>query len=890
MAYLSDSIPSLTGGVTQQVPELRIPSAAQSVTNAYLSAVHGLNKRRGAEHIGNLTSNALGTSTFVHTIDRDAAEKYIVTANSDGTVEVFDLNGVSKTVNVQNAAGTYMACSDPAGELRATTVGDYTFFVNRSKTVLANTAADVRPLIGRTASFAIANHTGGGKYTLVIATDVDNGDGTITTYYRSATYDADNTNSTNSTTNSGARSTTGTTSVESYSTTTNVANRTSNTGAYTTTHSSPSSDWQSGTSAYPAQSTTTTAGSDSTSVPSVDTTYNTTQGAATDTTSGSSTGNVAVSIKQVISSLAGAVDGTTTVGGETWTVTNNTKGHSHDAVGELSCNREFYIVSFNGPAGTSCTHVSGVVNDFEDLPQHGAEGQLVRVTGQKDLAADDYFVEWKGTSWGETFGPDAQEQLDETTMPHVLIRESDGTFTLTTYTWDDRLAGSADSNESPSFIGREINDIFMHQSRMGLLSGESISLSESGAISNFYRTTAIQLEQDERIDVDFNFGRVNVLYAATPIRNQLLLHSDKGQFLLFSPNGVLTAQTVTAVQVSDYKVSTAVKPVVVGDAALAVADIGNYTQVREFYLRLADERILGNDLTVAVPQYIPSGADAVAVSRDHKFVAVHSSSDGGGLYIYKFEMAGETKVQSAWSRWELGDGTIEGMAMFDDHLFIVAGLGDERELLRIDIRDQNEVEDQLLLDYAVTPTGAYYAAQDETLLTIPYDANLLTVEVWDLSTGVTMKYDRITSGGNLFVPGDVTGNLSNIVVGVVYDMEVILSTIYRRIPKKDGTGEMVMTDGRLQLQHLHVAYADTVSFNVVVSSRGRGDRSYFSGAVAGAVDIYSGRVSYDSGHFKVPVMLRNDNATIAIKNSSPFRSNLLHVDWFGDHQPKARRI
>ena len=38
------------------------------------------------------------------------------------------------------------------------------------------------------------------------------------------------------------------------------------------------------------------------------------------------------------------------------------------------------------------------------------------------------------------------------------------------------------------------------------------------------------------------------------------------------------------------------------------------------------------------------------------------------------------------------------------------------------------------------------------------------------------------------------------------------------------------------------------------------------------------------------VMLRNDNATITIKNSGPFRSNILHVDWFGDHQPKARRI
>ncbi|MCH1572268.1 MAG: hypothetical protein L7S64_13055, partial [Longimicrobiales bacterium] len=693
----------------------------------------------------------------------------------------------------------------------------YTFLANKTKTVLANTAADVRPLIGRTASFAVANHTGGGKYTLVVATDVDNGDGTITTYYRSATYDATNRTSSSGSTSVAQRNTSGTTTVESYNSTTSVGNRSSSTPNFSVFHSESQNDWTQGSSSYPQQTTTTTAGSDSTSIPSVDTTYDTTVGAATDTNSGTADTNVTVSIKDVIGNLAGAVDGTTTVGGETWTITNDTKAHSHDAVGELSANREFYIVSFNGPAGTNCTHVSGVVNDFEDLPQHGAEGQLVRVSGQKDLAADDFFVEWKGTSWAETFGPDAQEQLDGDTMPHALIRNSDGTFTLTTYTWDDRLAGSADSNASPSFIGREINDIFMHQGRMGLLSGESVSLSESQSISNFYRTTAIQLEQDERIDVDLNFGRVNVLYAATPIRNQLLLHSDKGQFLLFSPNGVLTPQTVGINQIADYKVSPDVKPVVLGDTAMAVAQIGNYTQVREFYLRLADERILGNDLTVAVPQYIPAGARSVATSRDHKFAAVHTTGAAGCLYIYKYEMAGETKVQSAWSKWELGDGDVEGMAMFDDHLFIVASLGSERELLRIDIRDQNEVEDKLLLDYAVTPTGSYYSADDETLLNIPYDANLMTVEVWDLSNGLSIPYDRITSGGNLFVSGDVTANLSNIVVGVVYDMSVTLSTIYRRLPKKDNTGDMVMTDGRLQLQHLHVAYADSVGFDVEVA-------------------------------------------------------------------------
>jgi hypothetical protein len=559
-------------------------------------------------------------------------------------------------------------------------------------------------------------------------------------------------------------------------------------------------------------------------------------------------------------------------------------------VGELVGNREFYIVSFNGPAGTNCTHVSSVVSDFEELPQHGAEGQMVRVAGKKGLSSDDYFVQWSGQSWQETVGPNAQEQLDADTMPQVLIRQPNGEFDLRAYVWDDRLAGSADSNESPSFIGREINDAFMFQGRLGFLSGESITLSESQAVSNFYRTTAIQVEQDERIDVDLNFGRVNVLYAATPIRNQLLLHSDKGQFIVYSPNGVITGSTVTAAQVADYKVSTEVKPLVLGDTAIAAADIGSFTQVREFYLRLADERILGNDLTIAVPQYIPSGASTMAASRDHKFIALHTTGDAGALYVYKYEMAGETKVQSAWSRWELGEGSIEGIAMFDDRLFIVAGLGDERELIRIDIRDQNEIEDKLLLDYAVVPAGAYYSAQDETLLTIPYDANLMNVQVWDLSNGNTVEYDRITSGGNLFVSGDVTSNINNIVVGVKYDMEVTLSTIYRRVPKKDNSGDVVMTDGRLQLQHVHVTYADSVGFDVDIASRGRSTRSYTAGARAGFVDIVSGRVSYDSGYHKVPVMLRNDNATITIRNSGPFRSNILNVDWFGDHQPKARRI
>ena len=80
---ITDHVPNLVGGITQQPPETRIKTAVEEMVNAYPSAIQGLNKRRGAQFVSSLTSTALGTTSFHHTIDRDELEKYIVIVNSD---------------------------------------------------------------------------------------------------------------------------------------------------------------------------------------------------------------------------------------------------------------------------------------------------------------------------------------------------------------------------------------------------------------------------------------------------------------------------------------------------------------------------------------------------------------------------------------------------------------------------------------------------------------------------------------------------------------------------------------------------------------------------------------------------------------------------------------
>jgi hypothetical protein len=131
MPLISTSIPNLINGVSQQPDALRLPSQVEAMVNAYPSVVEGLGKRPPTEHVAKIITGALG-SAYLHTINRDTAERYIVVI-TNGDLRVFDINGVEKTVNFPDGK-TYLNASDPKTMFRAVTVADYTFIVNTSVT------------------------------------------------------------------------------------------------------------------------------------------------------------------------------------------------------------------------------------------------------------------------------------------------------------------------------------------------------------------------------------------------------------------------------------------------------------------------------------------------------------------------------------------------------------------------------------------------------------------------------------------------------------------------------------------------------------------------------------------------------------------------------------
>ncbi len=132
MGLVSQSIKNLKGGISQQPDILRFPNQGAVQINGWSSETEGLQKRPPTTFVKYLgPENQWAGKPAIHLINRDAVEQYFVIFDGQG-VYVRDLLGNTYTVRGYNG---YADCANPREDLRMVTVADYTFIVNRTKTI-----------------------------------------------------------------------------------------------------------------------------------------------------------------------------------------------------------------------------------------------------------------------------------------------------------------------------------------------------------------------------------------------------------------------------------------------------------------------------------------------------------------------------------------------------------------------------------------------------------------------------------------------------------------------------------------------------------------------------------------------------------------------------------
>ena len=145
MPLINTSLPNLIQGVSQQPDATRFSGQCDAQVNFMSSVVDGLTKRNGTRFVQRLGAADLTLSgdSFIHFINRSETERYVMMHNGTKLYVYNVLSGDEASINGATGgyttAGTYLDVSGSTktarDTLRATTVADGTFVVNRDATV-----------------------------------------------------------------------------------------------------------------------------------------------------------------------------------------------------------------------------------------------------------------------------------------------------------------------------------------------------------------------------------------------------------------------------------------------------------------------------------------------------------------------------------------------------------------------------------------------------------------------------------------------------------------------------------------------------------------------------------------------------------------------------------
>ena len=137
MAAISQIIPNLLGGVSQQPDPLKLPGQVREAKNTLLDPTFGCRKRPPTQFISRIGTD-IPTDAKWFDIFRDSNERYVVAIyrESDVTrIRVWEADtGVERTVNIDASVGAYLDVSNPRS-INPLTINDYTLLSNSERVV-----------------------------------------------------------------------------------------------------------------------------------------------------------------------------------------------------------------------------------------------------------------------------------------------------------------------------------------------------------------------------------------------------------------------------------------------------------------------------------------------------------------------------------------------------------------------------------------------------------------------------------------------------------------------------------------------------------------------------------------------------------------------------------
>lgn len=856
MPLLTTSVPNLVQGVSQQPDNLRYPGQAEEQVNAYSSVVDGLTKRPNTNHVKDLFSTEIPDDSLVHFVDRDSDNQHVmVFANNGGTaaVSIFNVSlGASINVNISADAQTYLnTATTPLKDLRALTVADYTFVANKQTTVAMD--ATTSTALANEAIVFVKQGNDGSDYKITI----DPASGAAQEAHvghKSHNFDPPH-------------------SSEDIATrlASMVNNGTPGDASVTAINITGVSAVSNGSvvKVTLASDTDTITVSDSLSNTGLGLVYKEVS-AITDLPIKCYNG-FRVKVKGDVELVQDdyyvkfETKDDATFGEGSWVedVGYGVKTTLNDATMPIQ------IV----PAFTSVVSHGGSI--YKSLQAHTSGGGNEPGTG----GGAAYWVE-------DTSIKDAPA-WSSGTVSYNGPQDGVLKYFVQTSAWTDRLVGDDDTNAAPTLVDNKINDVFFFKNRLGFLTDGSVVFSEADKYFNFFRTTVLSLLDGDPIDVGVAHTKVSTLKHAVPFQEKLVLFGPQSQFVLRGTD-LLTPKTVNVSPITEYDVSSDVKPLALTNYVYFPFSRANFEGVYEFYVDATTDVFDAAEVTAQTPKYVPTALRQLLGTPAEDVIVATSSSNLKHLFVYKYFWQNKEKIQSSWSRFEFADDVV-GAGFIDSDLYLVTKDGTKTNLERMSMESgvvDTGKDYAILLDRRVPSSdlGKSYSATTKltTVTSMPYDPVNSVVYT---SVGGRYAITRV-SATSFTVVGDLSS--TDFYVGREYDMEYTFSTQTLKQPTERG-GKATSNFTYQTLRNGAIDYSDTGHFTVEVTPLYRDTYNYAFNPTTLGADSLLGSLVVDSGSFRFPIHAKHDEATIKIKSSSALPAKLLAAEFESFVTPRSRR-
>ena len=911
MALINTSVPNLIQGVSQQPDATRFAGQCEEQENALSSVADGLKKRPNTRHLARLLTTAIDEKSFVHFINRDDDEKYVI-IHDNNSIQAWNLDGTPCTINGASSYdedGSYLATANPLKDLKALTVADGTFLLNSAESV--GLGSTYSPELEKEALVFVKQgdysknynlhlkgsfSTGGGAGTTATATInmVSSGSRTLDMHVGSVSitnggtlYEAGTTTTfsipSSHPNNSASTLTTYSDAVFQISVDSSGAIQDNvvvlNNGSY---RYSRSGGW-SPSYYYDPFSASSTVSAPTGTGSSTDVVVT-----AESTTTDADTQNILTLIETAFTASS------------KFPVNNNTnddftthKEGNLFVITRANNKTDFKISGSDGLADTGLGVVYKEVNSISDLPVYAKNGFRVKIKGDAELSEDDYYVKFETTdgqtygngSWVECLAPYVRLGFQTDTLPHILLNTAPNIFTLGAMPIKERTVGDDNTNPLPSFSAQKITNMFFFKNRLGFLSNENIILSESGlgALNesnnleyNFIRTTVTTLLDSDPIDVSVASSRVTNLKSAKGFQENLILFSENGQFVL-KGGDVLTPRTVSIIPITNFSFEDQVDPLPLGSYIYFPFTRGAFTGMREFTVNASTDNYDSTEVTEHVPAYIPKNIIDMAGTTSEDMIVLLSGDEKGSLYIYNYFWNNNQKVLSAWSKFTF-TGEIRGIEFIESTLYAVITNNGETNLLEMPLESglKDAAGYVTHLDMRVAKTVTH----GSSTITLPYTPADNSVEVY---TTDGLKLNATNSGATVTLTQavndvDINGNDIDtpVFVGIPYTMKYTFSE--QLFKAKSGNGTSPSNATKLMVRNGSIYFADTAFFKVKVTPKFRNTyENVFTPDVVGSTIL--GTLNLDTGFYRFPILTKAQDTIITIENESALPSNFQSAEF-----------